>query len=136
MAKGHQWRTKSTCDSNTNELIVTPYCTFCQFVSPYAYRYKIDDVQELFNKNGQFSDLGGYMSSGGVIVEYYPAAPYYRVYCTDTYLLIVRSTSSIPNYSEFGAIGGAVGFYTSRGCTVVFETNISITADGVIQMVD
>lgn len=133
-AKGHSWHTKVTCDSNTNELIVSPHCTRCSSDSTYGYRYKINDVKELIDKNGQFADYGGSASLNGSVVEYYQKAPYYRVYCTGTYLLIVRNTEPIAWYSEFGAIGGAAGFYTSRGCTIVLEANISITADGHIQI--
>lgn len=134
-AIGHRWRTKITCDSNTNELIITPYCTVCQFVSSNGYRYKINDVEKLIDINGQFAECGGYSSSGGVIIKYYQNAPYYRVFCTDTNLLIVRNVHSFMQYSEFGSIGDAVRYYTSCGCTVVYEANISITPDGRIQII-
>ena len=134
-AIGHRWRTKINCDSNTNELIITPYCTVCQFVSSNEYRYKINDAEKLIYKNGQIAEYGGHRSSGGVIVEYYQKAPYYGVFCNDTYLLIVRNTEDFLWCSEFTSSDGARGYYTRLGCTVVYEATINITTDGRIQIV-
>lgn len=134
-AIGHRWRTKITCDSNTNEIIITPYCSVCQFVSANGYRYKIDDVEKLIDVDGQFAEYGGHSSSGGIIIKYYQRAPYYRVFCSDTYLLIVRNTESFMLYDGFWASSGAVGFYTRLGCTIVYEATISITADGSIKII-
>lgn len=133
-ARGHMWRTKTTCDSNTNEIIITPYCTICQFVSASGYRYKINDAKKLIFQKGQIAEYGGHHSSGDIIIEYYLRAPYYAVFCSDAYLLIVRNTEHFAWCSEFTSSNGAKGYYTRLGCTVIYETNISITTDGRIQI--
>lgn len=132
-ARGHSWRTKITCDSDTNEIVITPYCTDCGFVSTSEYRYKVNDANKLIHQKSQIAEYSGHSSSGGVIIEYYLRAPYYAVYCSDTYLLIVRNTEQFLWCSEFTTSEGAKGYYTRLGCTIVYETNISITADGRIQ---
>lgn len=133
-AKGHKWRTKITTDSNTNEIIITPYCTVCQFSSTSEYRYKIDGVKKLIYKNGQIAEYGGHKFSGDIIIEYYLQAPYYAVYCSDRYLLIVRNAERLSWCSELTSSESARGYYTGLGCTIVYEANISITADGRIQI--
>ena len=133
-AIGHRWRTKITCDSNTNELIITPYCTVCPFVSTSEYRYKINDAKKLIHQKGQIAEYGGHCSSNGIITEYYQRAPYYAVFCSDTYLLIVRNTDAFLWCSEFTSSDGARGYYTRLGCTILYEANMSITTDGRIQI--
>ena len=99
-ATGHTWRVKTTCDSNTNELVFTPYCSKCSLVAIHEFRYKINDVCKLIEINNQFSEYGGHRTVNGIIVEYYHQAPYYRVYCDSTYLLIVRSDKPISYYKD------------------------------------
>lgn len=134
-AIGHRWRTKITCDSDTNEIIITPYCTVCGFVSTSEYRYKINDAEKLIHQKSQIAEYGGHCSSGDTIIEYYLRAPYYAVFCSDTYLLIVRNTERLVWCSEFVSNSGAAGYYKRLGCTIVLEANISIAADGRIQTI-
>lgn len=132
-AIGHRWRTKITCNSNTNELIITPYCMVCHFVSTSEYKYRVNDAEKLIHQKDQIAEYSGHHSSNGIITGYYLRAPYYAVYCSDTYLLIVRNAEHFLWCSEFTSSDGAIGYYTRLGCTVVYETHISITADGRIQ---
>ena len=135
-ATGHKWYTEAKCDSNTNEIVIEPYCTVCHSVSAYDFRYKINDVGKLVrvpSTGHLFGDLD-YIIVGGTQMS---KAPYYGVYCNDGYLLIVRSTQKVvvDDFSVGSLMSDPLRFYTSRGCTVVFEVNISITTDGRIQIV-
>lgn len=136
-ATGHEWFTKSSCDSTTNELLITPYCTRCALVSQYTYRYKVNDVTKLTPSSHNIFGESDYTIIGNSGNATISKAPYYAVYCNATYLLIVRSTQKITvdDFSVGSLMSDPLRFYTSRGCTVVLETDISITADGRIRIV-
>lgn len=135
-AKGHSWSPQASCDSNTNELVVTPYCTRCKLWSTYEYRYKVNDVKKLSKKGSLFGELDYIMGYGDSSTNMLKA-PYYGVYCHSTYLLIVRSTKSIGSYQPSSSIlnDSPLNYYKAQGCTVLLEADISITADGRIQFV-
>lgn len=132
-ARGHSWIDKTTCDSSTNELIITPHCTMCQLVSAYEFRYKINDVVKLVPAGNYylFGDLD-YILGVGDHQQNVAKAPYYGVYCCDGYLLILRNTKSFGYYGEYASSQSPLEFYTSRGCNVVYEADITITEDGRI----
>ena len=137
-ATGHKWYITIDCDSVTNELVITPYCTKCPLVSQHEYRYKVNDVSKLTPGTlNVFGDLGVTII-GGMGNATSLKAPYYAVYCNAEYLLIVRSSNSIAGYVPDGAVigGNPLDYYKKRGCTILFETNMIITEDGRIQFVN
>ncbi len=134
-ATGHKWHTKSSVDSNTNEIIITPYCTRCPLISQYPYKYKVSDVSKLTaGSNGIYGELD-YTIIGDRGNATILKSPYYAVYCTAEYLLIARSSKSITGYIPDGAVinGNPLDYYKNRGCSILIETTITITADGRIQ---
>lgn len=137
-ATGHKWYITIDCNSVTNELVITPYCTNCPLVSQHEYRYKVNDVSKLTPGTlNVFGDLGVTII-GGMGNATSLKAPYYAVYCNAEYLLIVRSSNSIAGYVPDGAVigGNPLDYYKKRGCTILLETNMIITEDGRIQFVN
>ena len=135
LAQGHNWYPTVSCDSNTNELVIISECTHiaCNSKSTYEYRYKIDDVKKLVGEDYIFAELDRTIISG-TSISYMQKAPYYGVYCSSTYLLIVRNTKSFPDYELGGINGTPKNHFKACGCTIVFEKNISIDKDGRIQI--
>lgn len=134
-ATGHKWHTKSSCDATTSELVITPYCTRCPLVSQFTYRYKVTDVTKLTaGTNGIYAELD-YTIIGDRGNSTILKGPYYAVYCTADYLLIVRNPNSIVGYVPDGAVinGNPLDYYKNRGCTILLETSITISEDGHIK---
>lgn len=133
-ATGHEWHTKSSCDSTTNELVITPYCTRCPLVSQNTYRYKVNDVTKLTSGSHNIFGELDYTIHGDKGNATILKAPYYAVYCNATYLLIARSAKSIAGYEPDGAVNSSpLNYYISRGCTIVYEADIYIDEYGTIK---
>lgn len=137
-ATGHKWYTKAICGSTSNELYITPYCTQCPLISQHIYRYNINDVTKLVS--GSYNIFGelDYTIIGSMGNATILKAPYYAVYCSDTYLLIARSTKSIACYEPNGSVinDSPLNYYKNRGCQILLESTITIDKDGRIQIVN
>lgn len=133
-AYNHSWQLNVSCNSQSNEIVITPICNTCQTTATETIRYKIDDVTKLISvKDDCFAELD-YTIIDPSYQRQVPKAPYYRVYCTSNYLLIIRKESFITPYYNDGSQKSPKDFFESYGCSVVYEVNLVLDKDGLLSV--